>query len=103
MVGQIKALLCRKFSRDIQRPARPIRIPLPALEARDEAVLVVWGVASEKGERKIWICAGRERAFDTLVLSLGGQHMHGVVFAQRCSRFPTHAAFGATPRMTSYG
>ena len=103
MVGQVEVLMCCEFARNFQRLACPIHISLPALEARDETVLVVWGVASEESEREVWVCAGRERAFDTIVLSLGGKHAHGVLVAERCSRFPTHATFGATVWITSYG
>ena len=81
MVGQVEVLLCREFARNFQRLAGPIHISLPALEARDESVLVVWCTGSKKGERKVWVCAGRQRKFGVLLLSFRGKHMHGVLFA----------------------
>ena len=81
MVGEIKALLCSQLSRDFQRLAGPIHISLPALEARDEPILVVWCTGSKKGERKAWVFAGRQRKLGVLLLSFRGKHMHGVLFA----------------------
>jgi hypothetical protein len=50
VVSEIELVLCTQFARDVQRLAHPIRIPLPALEARDQPVFVVGGVVSKEGE-----------------------------------------------------
>jgi hypothetical protein len=102
MVRDIEPVLSSQTSGDGQRLLGPIQIPHPALKASEQAVLVVWSVPPEVGERKLRICARGQRSVKHPPLTGGGKNMNVVLLGKSCYRLPADAALRAARWTAGY-